>query len=216
MSNELERVARALFEWDIHEHSDPKPTWDDSEGMRVIFREGAAVAIAAMTPTPQVVETATWEGPYLDPDLLDAATKQGDVVRDDVGTLRQRRYPNSKWGGGFTQYGCGPLSAKQLLEGGKRPAWVLRLAESTAHPTPDADARSALATEGRARLAERDFQSWASDHAETLLDALDPHPTPDVDVIAGVRDLCIDSVALSDDTCILAQQILTTLDGEGK
>jgi len=52
-------------------------------------------------------------------------------------------------------------------------------------PTPDVDARSALSTEGRTRLAERNFQSWASDHAETLLDALDPHPTPDVDVIAG-------------------------------
>ena len=54
MSNELERVARALFEWDIHEHSDPKPTWDDSEGMREIFMSGATVAIAAMTPAPDV------------------------------------------------------------------------------------------------------------------------------------------------------------------
>ena len=50
--------------------------------------------------------------------------------------------------------------------------------EPEEHPTPDADARSALATEGRARLAERDFQSWASDHAETLLAALDTHHTP--------------------------------------
>jgi len=58
MSNEqVERVARALFEWDIHEHSDPKPTWDDSEGMREMFMSGATVAIAAMTPTPQVVDS---------------------------------------------------------------------------------------------------------------------------------------------------------------
>ena len=34
------------------------------------------------------------------------------------------------------------------------------------------------------------------------------------DVLAEVRDRCLDSVALSDDTCILAQQILAILDRE--
>ena len=65
---------------------------------------------------------------------------------------------------------CGPRFDSEFL-------WAQHVAGLLyPHITPDADARSALATEGRARLAERDFQSWASDHAETLLDALDPAP----------------------------------------
>ena len=71
--------------------------------------------------------TPHWEGPYLDHVLLDNATYQGDVCIDDVGTIRQRRYGNTHMGGGWTQYGCGPLSSKQLLEDGERPAWVLRM-----------------------------------------------------------------------------------------
>ena len=50
---QVERVARALFAWDIQEHEDPRPTWEGSEGLREVFRSGATVAIAAMQPTPQ-------------------------------------------------------------------------------------------------------------------------------------------------------------------
>ena len=67
-----------------------------------------------------------WDGPYLDDLVLDEATRQGDVCIDDVGTMRQRRYSDSWMEGGWTHYGCAPLSSKQLLDGGKRPAWVLR------------------------------------------------------------------------------------------
>lgn len=70
--------------------------------------------------------TPYWEGPYLDADLLDRDTYEGDICIDDVGTMRQRRYGNSLMGGGWTQFGCGPLSSQQLLEDGERPAWVLR------------------------------------------------------------------------------------------
>ena len=49
---QVERVARALFAWDIQEHEEPRPTWEGSEGLRKVFRSGAAVAIAAMQPEP--------------------------------------------------------------------------------------------------------------------------------------------------------------------
>ena len=73
-----------------------------------------------------------WEGPYLFPEELDNATRQGDVCIDDVGTMRQRRYGNTHMGGGWTQYGCDPLTSRELLENGTRPAWVLRFKEEQA------------------------------------------------------------------------------------
>ncbi len=75
--------------------------------------------------------TPYWEGPYLVPEELANATKQGDVCIDDVGTLRQRRYGNTHMDGGWTQYGCEPLTHRELLEDGKRPAWVLRIEEDS-------------------------------------------------------------------------------------
>ena len=50
---QVEKVAKALFAWDIQEHEEPRPTWEGSEGLRKVFRSGAAVAIAAMQPEPQ-------------------------------------------------------------------------------------------------------------------------------------------------------------------
>ena len=85
------------------------------------------LARAALTAARPLMEAeAVWEGPFTDPTALDSATRQGDVVVDDVGIYRQRRYPNSVMGGGYTSHGCGPLTASDLLENGKRPAWVLR------------------------------------------------------------------------------------------
>lgn len=72
-------------------------------------------------------ETPYWDGPYLDTAKLDAETVQGDVCIDDVGTTRQRRYGNTHMGAGWTQYGCDPLTTRELLEDGKRPVWVLRM-----------------------------------------------------------------------------------------
>jgi len=54
MSNELERVARALAARVLRQDPDsPYVQWRE-------WQEAAEIAIAAMTPTPQVVETATW------------------------------------------------------------------------------------------------------------------------------------------------------------
>ena len=55
---QVEKVAKALFAWDIQEHEEPRPTWEGSEGMREVFRSGATVAIAAMQPEPVTNECA--------------------------------------------------------------------------------------------------------------------------------------------------------------
>ena len=63
----------------------------------------------------------------------------------------------------------------------------------------------------------QDPDDWSETRARDIAADVIAHaltPTPDVGVLAEVRDLCLDSVALSDDTCILAQQILAILDRE--
>ena len=68
---QVEKVAKALFAWDTQEHEDPRPTWEGSEGLREVFRSGAAVAIAAMQPTPQadvLAEVRAWASGIIRPD----------------------------------------------------------------------------------------------------------------------------------------------------
>ena len=76
---QVEKVAKALFAWDIQEHEDPRPTWEGSEGMRKVFRSGATVAIAAMQPEPVTVTTV--EELRALPDGTAVLLPNGDMAR---------------------------------------------------------------------------------------------------------------------------------------
>jgi len=56
----VEAAARDLFAWDVEEHDDPAPTWEDlNEAQRDVWRSGAQAALTA--PLPFLRET--WEAP---------------------------------------------------------------------------------------------------------------------------------------------------------
>ena len=59
MSNELERVARALnlAGWTCSDGAHEPGNYDTCAQCRRVCNNGAHIAIAALTPTPQVVET---------------------------------------------------------------------------------------------------------------------------------------------------------------
>lgn len=58
----VEAAARELFEWDVEEHPDPRPTWERlTEGQRDVWRSGAR---ATLTAAALLIAAKAWEEGY--------------------------------------------------------------------------------------------------------------------------------------------------------